>query len=354
MTLPSQRTLPAHALCAAAVLSIAFVMTASAEIISRVDMFTHNSTNPITMSFVHVGDKGNVSDQLYAHTNNPDNLQFGAVSYNYWIGEFALSIAQWRAFYSDTESGKTGSFATNYNYWGADQAPATNISWNNVAQYCNWLTTGKADEGVYEIVNGEVAGINRGFRNDAGIAYVIPTENEWYKAAYYKAGSTDAGYWLYATQQASGDPPLVLGWDGEVGSWIGSGSWTGADGTMNNDEGAVYLRSASRWPGDRENFPNHPEAIDESGGRSVYGTMGQAGNVWEWTEGLIASDRVRRGGAFNAPEGNLPASYRYGNVPTFIYNSVGFRVASIPEPGCTIMLLAGTVALLFWRQRRKA
>jgi len=30
--------------------------------------------------------------------------------------------------------------------------------------------------------------------------YYIPTENEWYKAAYYKGGGTNAGYWLYATQ----------------------------------------------------------------------------------------------------------------------------------------------------------
>ena len=35
---------------------------------------------------------------------------------------------------------------------------------------------------------------------NAGATYFIPSENEWYKAAYYKGGSTNAGYWTYPTQ----------------------------------------------------------------------------------------------------------------------------------------------------------
>ena len=30
--------------------------------------------------------------------------------------------------------------------------------------------------------------------------WVIPTNNEWYKSAYYVGGGTNAGYWLYPTQ----------------------------------------------------------------------------------------------------------------------------------------------------------
>ena len=43
------------------------------------------------------------------------------------------------------------------------------------------------------------AALNAVTRN-ANADYVIPTENEWYKAAFYKGGSTNAGYWHYATQ----------------------------------------------------------------------------------------------------------------------------------------------------------
>jgi hypothetical protein len=33
----------------------------------------------------------------------------------------------------------------------------------------------------------------------ANATWVLPTLDEWYKAAYYKGGSTNAGYWLYPT-----------------------------------------------------------------------------------------------------------------------------------------------------------
>ena len=35
--------------------------------------------------------------------------------------------------------------------------------------------------------------------------WLLPSENEWYKAAFYKGGSANAGYWTYATQ--SNNPP---------------------------------------------------------------------------------------------------------------------------------------------------
>jgi hypothetical protein len=34
-----------------------------------------------------------------------------------------------------------------------------------------------------------------------GAQIYIPTEDQWHKAAYYKVGSTNAGYWGYATQR---------------------------------------------------------------------------------------------------------------------------------------------------------
>ena len=30
--------------------------------------------------------------------------------------------------------------------------------------------------------------------------WVLPTVNEWYKAAYYSGGGTNSAYWTYATQ----------------------------------------------------------------------------------------------------------------------------------------------------------
>jgi hypothetical protein len=50
----------------------------------------------------------------------------------------------------------------------------------------------------------------------------------------------------------------------------------------------------------------------------------------------------------------LLASFRYNGNPSGKSTSVGFRVASVPEPGSLVMLagVAGLTALLYWRRKR--
>jgi hypothetical protein len=38
---------------------------------------------------------------------------------------------------------------------------------------------------------------------NAGATFHLPTADQWYKAAYYKGGSTNAGYWDYASGNIS-------------------------------------------------------------------------------------------------------------------------------------------------------
>ena len=69
------------------------------------------------------------------------------------------------------------------------------LSWYDAVQFCNYLTTGDTENGVYkftgdsltDIMNHEQAG------STYGVAYFLPTEDEWYKAAYY----TGSSYSLY-------------------------------------------------------------------------------------------------------------------------------------------------------------
>ena len=42
---------------------------------------------------------------------------------------------------------------------------------------------------------------------NAGAKYFLPSENEWYKAAFYKGGGTNAGYGLYPTKSDANNPP---------------------------------------------------------------------------------------------------------------------------------------------------
>jgi hypothetical protein len=110
-------------------------------------------------------------------------------------------------------SGSSGSYTytvkTNYG-----NKPVNWVSWFDCARYCNWLHNGKptgaqnnstTEDGAYTL-NGAISG--NAVAKNAGAKYHIPTENEWYKAAYYKGGGTSAGYWKYATQSDSNPDPI--------------------------------------------------------------------------------------------------------------------------------------------------
>jgi formylglycine-generating enzyme required for sulfatase activity len=174
--------------------------------------------NPLSLNnFVTVGDNG----------NSADTTGFGAVSYEYKIGKYLITNSEYCLFlnavavtdtyglYSTqmsservggiTRSGSSGSYSyavkTNY-----ENKPVYFISWFGLARYCNWLhnSYGSTETGAYTL-NGASTGI---INKNAGAKYYIPTENEWYKAAYYKGGGTTKGYWRFATQSDKTPTPV--------------------------------------------------------------------------------------------------------------------------------------------------
>jgi len=99
--------------------------------------------------------------------------------------------------------------------------PVLFVTWFDCARYCNWLHNGKpkglqnlstTEDGAY-LLNGKIIGDS--VARKPGAAYFIPTHNEWYKAAYYKGGSTNAGYWKYATQTDTIEPISFVSSTGE-------------------------------------------------------------------------------------------------------------------------------------------
>jgi formylglycine-generating enzyme required for sulfatase activity len=86
---------------------------------------------------------------------------------------------------------------------------------------------------------------------------------------------------------------------------------------------------------------------------SYYGTFDQGGNVREWTEGISASSRIVRGGAWNGNDANLRSSNRNPSLPLSEVESIGFRIVFIPEPTVGVMMVLG-MALLVWKRKLSA
>jgi formylglycine-generating enzyme required for sulfatase activity len=220
--------------------------------------------------------------------------------------------------------------------WLGDQ-PAC-INWYQAAGFVNWLNITTGHHPAYQLNAGltdltlwssgeawQAGGENLYRHKDAH--YFLPSEDEWYKAAYHQNNGVTADYWDYATASNS------------VPTSTESGSATGT---------AVYHRGSLSTPSD----------VQISGGASAYGTMGQGGNVWEWTESANDGSndsgseyRAFRGGYWNSNESNLRASSRNYNAPSVADYSVGFRVASVPEPSALAILIVGLLALIGRRSR---
>lgn len=153
--------------------------------------------------------------------------------------------------------------------------------------------------------------------------YWIPTENEWYKAAYYKGGGTNAGYWLYATQSNSEPNPVAANAEGD-----------GAAGSSGN---FANYASGATWNG----LAGNVTTVGTNGGPSAYGTFDQCGNVQEWVtrDGLPSNQAGLRGGSFGNDKFSLAAKGTLNSRPQFtfdlndvLYAGIGFRIATRVPP----------------------
>jgi hypothetical protein len=292
---------------------------------AAVNFTSADTIRGIGMDFVTIGNPGNAADTVVMERDGTTG--YGAVGYNYRIGKYEVTNAQWNTF-TAAAGAPTGN---DYGFYPGDaydegayftgvQQPTDMVSWYEGLQFCNYLTSGDKSKGAYLFSGnntnpGDFLGINRDAAiSSYGIAYVIPTEDEWYKAAYYKPDGS--GYSLYAN--GTDNAPTA--------------------GVQSNYKYAIGT----------------PWNIN-TGTPEQNGTFDMMGNVWEWNETIYASSyRALRGGSYFGNDiGGSNAIASVGGsyvVPHCEYGTLGFRVASVPEPCSIALLFLGGLALL--RKRR--
>jgi formylglycine-generating enzyme len=292
-----------------------------------------SGANTFTMDFVTIGNSGNLDD----------NTGYGGVGYTYRMGVHEVSRGMIDAYIALSNPDLTMADMIAFGGNGVNR-PATGISWNEAARFVNWLNTSKGFSAAYKFTTGGRndnialwtnidAGYNAAnpYRN-ANAHYFLPSEDEWYKAAYYDPNkSGGAGYWDYAT--GSDTAPVTTS----------GGTLTGT---------AVYRDGVNP-------NPPGPADITNAGGLSSYGTMGQNGNVRELTESnlsvndpfVIGFQRVVYGGSWTVDESTIRASNRSGNTPGFEDVNNGFRVAAVPEPSALLLTLIGALGGVTRRRR---
>ena len=234
----------------------------------------------------------------------------------FYLGTYHVTRGQFRqfvaatAYKTDAEKGerpgawgwdpdaKKFQFNETYSWRNAgfeqtDEYPVVNVSWNDAAAFCKWLS------------------------RKEGRTYRLPTEAEWEHAC--RAGTTTR-YW-------SGDDPETLAKVGNVADATAKAKFPDWKYTIKASDGYVFTSPVGSFQA------------------NAFGLYDMHGNAWQWcadwygeeyyaaspTEDPIGPDsgkfRVLRGGSwFNRPDLTRSAN-RIGSAPDFRYNRTGFRVA---------------------------
>jgi formylglycine-generating enzyme required for sulfatase activity len=195
------------------------------------------------------------------------------------------------------------------------------------------------ETGAYTLNNaftGNAVALNTGAR------FFIPSENQWYKAAYYKGGSTNE-YWAYGTTSSTLPTSVTAG---ETG-----------DGSAGSSGNFANYNSGADWNAQDGNVTT----VGTNGGPSAYGAFDMSGNVWEWNDldSSSSSSRGIRGGGWLSDSSILSSSARNGVDPSNEFNIRGFRVASlssdaaIPEPSMMVIGMVFGLGGLAAKRRMK-
>ena len=287
-----------------------------------------STANAGIIEWVTVGDPGNTADT--------DPAGFGAVAASFRIMKYEFTNQLYTEFLNSvaatdtyglyntgmaldalggiSRTGSSGAYTYSIKTNMGDK-PVNFVSWFDAERVSNWLMNGatsssSTETGAYTLVGGQTTGTAPAV--NPGATFYVPTQNQWYKAAYYKGGSTNAGYWNYATQSDTAPTAVTAGPTG-----IGSAGSTGNFANYNN---------IATWNSRAGNVTT----VGTNGGPSFYGAFDMNGNVTELYDltGAANSSSGLTGGNSTNNSYVMSSSFYYSITAPDSYNIVGLRLAS--------------------------
>lgn len=103
----------------------------------------------------------------------------------YYLSVHEITNAQYKQFVPNHESGVLGRTLL-----GQDKRPVVNVSWQDAARYCNWLSKQDGLPPAYEMKDGRLQAVQ-----PMTTGYRLPTEAEWAWAARYAGGEPTRFPW---------------------------------------------------------------------------------------------------------------------------------------------------------------
>jgi len=322
--------------------------------------------------------------------NSNDTTGYGGVDYDYKIGTYEVTAGQYVEFLNSVDPDGSNPYGlynegmdtvdtgcqitlvpgaangSKYDFSGAPSGTAADwadrpvnlVSWGDAARFANWLHNGRpvqqltgtpandygvTEDGAYYLNgandNTSLLAVDR----EADWKWAIPTEDEWYKAAYHKNDGDTGNYYLYPTSSDS-VPGYVnnsgnLSEESPTEAFVEGGTDPGNYATHNGDDGTWGIGS-----------PYFNTEVGEwENSASPYGTYDQGGNLFEWTEGVYVNvsqgvtRRLARGGSYYYNAGHMASSGRYAML--YLSDSevdnvrIGFRVVRrFISPGTIITI----------------
>ena len=341
-----------------------------------------SAAHGLTLDTVTVGNPGNPNDPSDGDSTTLGVQNYGGVATTYAIGKYEVTLNQYREFLAAvavtdtyglynssmgtdlngkgiTRTGSSGSYS--YAVFGDGNRPVTYVSWYDAARFSNWLSngqpTGLQTDGTTETGSYTLTGNTGLISNNGTGLYRLPSESEWYKAAYYQpaaAGGDTDGYWLYPT----GSNAIPNSRNGSV-SDANSGNFYRSVTPASDGVNDGYAVSGSTSSSVSQQYLTSVGAFTQAD--SYYGTFDQGGNVWEWNDAVFLDDadvpnslRGLRGGSWDVGMADLRASFRNGADPASENSVFGFRVATVPEPTVSVSLMLVGGLLLARRKRPSA